>query len=206
MNKDSETVRRQRAEDGLRPRERPINQGTMFLKLAFDLALRSRAAQEAVKDLLPIQQGVGSPRGMELIAHSCSAFYKKGYAILKMDATNGFQEVQRAKMHLAIERRCPSLMSLFQKYYYHDSIGLCNAGDEIKVVKIEEGCRMGCKLSSFGFALTVQDSYLSVKKQLELTAINKTTDHSFLKAATDDVILVIKADPLQPEKLYKRVR
>ena len=65
---------------------------------------------------------------------------------------------------------------------------------------------MGCKLSSFGFALTVQDSYLSVKEQLELTAINKTTDRSFLKAATDDVILVIKADPLQPEKLYKRVR
>ena len=42
LNKDSEPVRRKRIVDGLPPRERPINQGTMFLKLAFDLALRSR--------------------------------------------------------------------------------------------------------------------------------------------------------------------
>ena len=115
LNKDSEPVRRKRIVDGLPPRERPINQGTMFLKLAFDLALRSREAQEAAKSLEPIQQGVGSERGMELIAHSCTAFYTKGYAILKKDATNGFQEIKRAKMHRAIERRCPSLLGLFQK-------------------------------------------------------------------------------------------
>ena len=206
LNKDADDIRRKRVEDGLRPRERPINQGTMFLKLAFDLALRSRQAQDAVKELLPIQQGVGAPRGMELISHACSSFYKQGYAVLKMDATNGFQELQRAKMHRAVERRCPSLMSLFQKYYYHDSIGLYNTGEAIKVVKIEEGCRMGCKLSSFGFSLTVQDAYLNVKEQLERTALDKSTDHSFLKAATDDVIIVIKSDPANPAALYKRVR
>ena len=145
-------------------------------------------------------------RGMELISHACSSFYKEGYAILKLDATNGFQELQRTKMHRAVEKRCPSLMSLFQKYYYHDSIGLYNTGEAIKVVKIEEGCRMGCKLSSFGFALTVQDAYLNVKEQLDRTALDKTTDYSFLKAATDDVIIAIKADPSNRAALYKRVR
>ena len=178
----------------------------MFLKLAFDFALRSRPAQEAVKELLPIQQGVGAPRGMELISHTCASFYSRGYAILKVDTTNGFQELQRAKMHRAVERRCPSLMGLFQKYYYHGSIGFYNTGDITKVVQIEEGCRMGCKLSSFGFTLTVQDAYFSVKEQLDMTAVDKSTDHSFLKAATDDVIVVIEADPSNPAALYKRVR
>jgi hypothetical protein len=206
LNKDPENIRRKRLEDGLKPRERPINQGTMFLKIAFDLALRSKAAQKAAESLLPIQQGLGSKRGMELISHACSAFYKEGYAILKKDATNGFQEISRAKMHRAVERRCPSLLRLFQKYYHDESIGLYNTGEAVKVVKIEEGCRMGCKLSSFGFDLTVHDAYLGVKEQLERTATDKSTDHSFLKAATDDVLIAIKADPANPMSLYKRVR
>jgi len=172
----------------------------MFLKLAFDLALRSRPAQEAAKALLPIQQGLGSKRGMELIAHSCSAFYKK------KDATNGFQEISRAKMHRAVERRCPSLLNLFQKYYKSESIGLYNTGEGVKCVKIQEGCRMGCALSSFGFDLPVQDPYLAIKEQLEHTAADKT-DYSFIKSAkTDDVLLVLKADPANPNALYSRIR
>ena len=93
LNKDSEAVRKKRTAEGKQPRERPINQGTMFLKLAFELALRSPAASEAAASLLPIQQGLGSKRGMELISHSCTGFYEAGYAILKKDATNGFQEI-----------------------------------------------------------------------------------------------------------------
>lgn len=106
----------------------------------------------------------------------------------------------------AVARRCPSLLSLFQKYYGHHSIGFYSTGDETKLVDISEGCRMGCKLSSFGFALTVQDAYLSLKEQLEVTAENKATDFSFIKAATDDVIVVVKADASNPDGLYKRVR
>lgn len=117
------------------------------------------------KELLPI---LGSKIGMEIIAHSVAAYYKKGYAILKMDATNGFQEVLHAKMHRAVERRCPS-----QKYYSGESIGLYTVGDLIKVIKICEGCRMGCKLSSFGFDLTLHDAYLAVDEQLQRTATDK---------------------------------
>src|SRR5271166_2143809 len=65
LNKDPEHIRLKRLKDGLRPRERPINQGTMFLKIAFDLALRSKPAQKTAESLRPIQQGLGSKRGME---------------------------------------------------------------------------------------------------------------------------------------------
>jgi hypothetical protein len=73
LNKDDEDTQEIRREKGLPPRERPINQGSLILKLAFDLALHSEAAQEAVKTLAPIQQGVGAKRGMEVIAHVCNA-------------------------------------------------------------------------------------------------------------------------------------
>jgi len=43
---------------------------------------------------------------MELIAHSCSAFYQEGhFAVLKLDATNGFQE--RARLHQKVLQTLP---------------------------------------------------------------------------------------------------
>lgn len=56
---------------------------------------------------------------MEVIAHVCSALYGDGYAILKLDANNGFQEVKRASMHRAMYQRYPSLL---QKYYTQQSM------------------------------------------------------------------------------------
>jgi hypothetical protein len=73
LYKEPTEIREERVKKGTPPKERPINQGTMLLKLAFDLALRSDQAQEAVERLLPIQQGIGAKRGMELIAHTCNA-------------------------------------------------------------------------------------------------------------------------------------
>ena len=118
LTKDDEETQDVRREKGLPPRERPINQGSLILKLAFELALHSPKAQAVAKALEPIQQGVGAKRGMEMIAHVCNALYSEGYAILKMDATNGFQEIKRSSLHHAVERKCPSLLSLLKKILY----------------------------------------------------------------------------------------
>ena len=123
LNKDSEEERKTRETKGLPPRERPINQGSMVLQMAFGLALSSDPAKKAMHELRPTQQGVGAERGMELIAHSCSAHYQEGnFAILKLDATNGFQELKRASLHQKVLQRCPSLLCLFQKYYTAESM------------------------------------------------------------------------------------
>ncbi len=188
LNKDDAETQATRLAQGLDSRERPINQGSLFLKLAFNLALHSPAAQEAAKALRPIQQGVGAPRGMEVIAHVCSALYEQGFAILKMDATNGFQEIKRASLHRAVLRRCPSLLSLFKKYYTKESICFFDMESEVRLLQAYEGARIGCKLSSFGFALTVQDLYEKVALDL-----SRARDGSCIKAAIDDVLIVVKA-------------
>ena len=165
------------------PPERPINQGSLVLKLAFDLALHSPEAKEAAKTLEPIQQGVGAKRGMEMIAHVCNALYSEGYAILKMDATNGFQEIKRASLHRAVERKCPSLLSLFKKYYTKESTCFFNMESEIRLLSSSEGARIGCKLSSFAFALTVQDLYETIR-----STASHAGEGSCIKAATDDIV------------------
>ena len=116
--------------------------------------------------------------------------YAKGYAILKMDATNGFQEIKRSSLHQAVQKRFPSLLSLFKKYYTKESVCFFNLEHEIKLVRAMEGARIGCKLSSFAFALTVQDLYESVRASLL-----EFKDGSCIKAAIDDVIVIIKANP-----------
>ena len=142
LNKDDEETQDVRREKGLPPRERPINQGSLILKLAFELALHSPEAQAVAKALEPIQQGVGAKRGMEMIAHVCNALYSEGYAILKMDATNGFQEIKRSSLHHAVARKCPSLLSLFKKYYTKEATCFFNMEGEIKLLTASEGARI----------------------------------------------------------------
>ena len=180
----------------------------MILQLAFGLALSSDPAQKAMERLKPIQQGVGSERGMELIAHSCSAFYREGnFAILKLDATNGFQELKRASLHQKVLKRCPSLLRLFQKYYTTESMCFYAMGEGgMKLLRSREGARIGCKLGSFAFALTVHDMYLVMQEFLDMSGEDlKVQDGSFVKAAMDDCLLVIRAERGKEQAFYERV-
>jgi hypothetical protein len=187
-------------EQGLNPRERPINQGSLLLKLAFDVALHSDDATHAARQLEPIQQGVGAKRGMEVISHLCTTMYSEGYAILKLDATNGFQEIKRASLHEAVAKRCPSLLPLFQKYYTKESLCFFTLDDGVRLIKSNEGARIGCKMSSFGFGLTVQDAYEDVARFLLLER-----DGSCIKAATDDIVIFLKAHKGRGAALHAKV-
>ena len=200
LNKDDEETQNARREKGLSPRERPINQGSLILKLAFDLALHSPAAQAATKELEPIQQGVGAKRGMEVIAHVCNALYSEGYAILKMDATNGFQEIKRSSLHRAVWGHCPSLLSLFKKYYTKESTCFFNLESEVRLLCAGEGARIGCKLSSFAFALTVKDLYARIR-----SSASRAGGGSCIKAAIDDIVVALKPAPEDEKLLYYHV-
>ncbi len=201
LNKDDEETSLKRQAQGLAPRERPINQGSLVLKLAFDIALHSPKAQAAVKALDPIQKGVGAKRGMEIIAHTCNTLYAEGYAILKLDATNGFQEIKRSSLHRAVQKKCPSLLSLFKKYYTKESTCFFSMESEIRLLTANEGARIGCKLSSFAFALTVQDFYENIRARTL-----QARDGSCIKAATDDIVVVLKADAADEKALYSKVK
>jgi len=207
LYKDNEEERKLREEKGLKQRIRPINHGSLFLSLAFDFALHSKPAIQAQNALRPIQQGIGAKRGMEMIAHVADALYGEGhYAILKMDASNGFQNIKRSMLHRAVHKRCPSLLSLFQRYYTKESTCFFDLDNAVRLVRAQEGARMGCKLSSFAFGLTTQDHYEATYSFL--THGGRESDGSCMKAATDDVVVIVKATKIlanSEEIFYRRI-
>jgi len=77
----------------------------------------------------------------------------------------------------------PSLLTLFQKIYSQQSICYFNMDGDVQLLEASEGARMGCKLSSFAFALTVQDVYEDID-----SALGK--DGSCMKAATDCILML----------------
>ena len=83
---------------------------------------------------------------------------------------------------------------------YKESFCYLSLEDEIRKLIAGEGARIGCKLSSFGFALTVQDVYEAVS---DFIRANK--DGSCIKTATDDVIVIIKAVWSERKAFYEKV-
>ena len=53
----------------------------------------------------------------------------------------------------AVDKRCPAMNRLFNRYYGHHSPCLYQLDDMYHVIMSQEGSRMGCVLGSFGFDL-----------------------------------------------------
>jgi len=127
-----------------------------------------------------------------MIAHVASACYSQGFAILKLDASNGFQEIKRAQLHDAMRRWCRSLLILFKRYYTKVATCFFELNGDVRMIQATEGARIGCKMSSFGFALTVHDMYEALRVYLNV-------------CETDDVVIMIKTTPGEDKQLYQRV-
>ena len=114
FNKLPEQEQRRRVEQGREPKIRPVNPAPCLLKLVFQFALRSQPAQTALKKMYPTQLGVGAKRGVEIMAHLATAARRGGYAILKHDARNGFNELCRAAAHRAMKKKFPTTTTVHE--------------------------------------------------------------------------------------------
>ena len=72
---------------------------------------------------------------------------------------------------------------------------------EIRLLSSSEGARIGCKLSSFAFALTVQDLYETIR-----STASHAGEGSCIKAATDDIVVVLKPTLANEKHLYYHIR
>ena len=72
---------------------------------------------------------------------------------------------------------------------------------EIRLLSSSEGARIGCKLSSFAFALTVQDLYETIR-----STASHADERSCIKAATDDIVVVLKPTLTNEKHLYYHIR
>src|SRR4051812_23143436 len=61
---------------------------------------------------------------------------------------------------------------------------------EVLLLEAHDGARIGCRMGSFAFGLTVQDPYEVVS-----ASVARLGNGSCIKTATDDVLVPIKVDP-----------
>jgi hypothetical protein len=176
LHKESPKEQAERRNRGEDPKIRPVNIGCCLLKWAFKLALLSKPAQQAAESLRPIQMALGVKRGVEKVAHLFRALWEKGFAEIALDFTNGFNDLLRQAMLDAVDRRCPELTELFNKFYAIDSLCFFIIDGEVRVILGEEGSRMGCVLGSFGFDLTVQDIFEAVLAKVPAGIFKALTD------------------------------
>jgi hypothetical protein len=71
---------------------------------------------------------------------------------------------------------------------------------EMRLLTASEGARIGCKLSSFAFGLTVQDLYEHIRDRAK-----QAGSGSCIKAAIDDVVVALKADADDEKALYSHI-
>lgn len=142
---------RRRACDGVAPKVRPINSGTMFAKAALKAMLRTPASERAAKRVEPYQLGL-SKRGCERIIHTARAAFELGWLIAKHDFVNGFNSISRQVLLDAHDRACPESTSLFNFFYTAQS-SVCMFDEEGEPVSLssEEGARQGCPAGTEAF-------------------------------------------------------
>ncbi len=183
LNKLYPEEQEERIKRGEDPKLRPVNIGVCILKWTFKLVLMSDQAEHAIKELGPIQMALKTPRGTEIVGHLFRALYEKHYAIYLTDYTIGFNDFMRQAMLDAVEKRCPALTGMFNKYYALSSMCFYTTDDGIiHIVWSEQGSRMGCTFGSFGFDITVQDIF---------EAVGDRHPQLLSKALTDDYNLAI---------------
>ena len=134
LHKLNQEEQREREEDGSKAKLRPVNIGCSILKWAFKLVLKSPQARAAIARLAPLQMGLGSARGAEIVAHLFMALYEQGYIVLTTDFTNGFNAFLRQAILDAVQKRCPALTAMFNTFYALDSMCFFFVDGKIKII------------------------------------------------------------------------
>jgi hypothetical protein len=193
LNKLPMSEQAARIATGLSPKIRPINSGSIFLVTPLKSLSASNAGKAAIKDLAPIQCGLGTPNGPELVVHTLRDAYARDYVILTQDAANAFNTLDRNAMSRAFEVRAPLLKQAFDSTYAHPSTVTYITRDEndgaitAHCMESQTGARMGCAFASFSFAITTAPVY---------TAVQLAVPKAIVRALTDDMPVAIPpADP-----------
>ena len=138
---------------------RPITLTCFFVKLTGGLVwLRTSGAMPQFEN----QFALGRPDGCGQIVHALRAEYNAGFAILRFDVKNAFQNVQRARVARFIDEQYENqedealagpLKSYFNMLYGETSkLVVFGPSQQFEIVESEEGVRQGDQFSGWFFS------------------------------------------------------
>jgi hypothetical protein len=180
LNKITADEQAARLESGMAPVIRPINKGSLFLKIAFKVAM---AAEAAKLKLRPVQLGLGASAGPAKMALLFRALYAQGYGLNTSDAINAFNTLIRQCVLDATAEHFPEGVTMTCAFYGVDApIFYCFSSGEPDFEKFAmvmfsmHGVRQGCTLGSFLFDLALRNTYNTLTAKYPACVIHALTD------------------------------
>lgn len=139
---------------------RPIVVGEVWPRI-FSRIAATKISRRLVGTFLPLQWGIGSQGGPEVVAHAAHLFTSRveedsGMAIQLVDFTNAFNSIRRRPIFLALERYVPSLVPWYRWCY--GSASEIWFSDGTPAAKCQTGVRQGDPLGCLLFCLGIHQA------------------------------------------------
>jgi len=160
---------------------RPVCNSDGLLKSALRMATRTASCKKAIKACQPQQFGAGVQGGTEIVSHAVRAMHEKGYAILTIDAINGFNALKRQAMLDAVANKWQPGVKVINAFYGLDTPAFFvytheNGTRHISSTLSTEGARMGDVFGSIGFDLSIDNTYKTLAAEFLTFPIAALTD------------------------------
>lgn len=139
---------------------RPIVMADTWAKIASKVALR-RASSDILKTFQPLQLGLNTKYGIEIITHSLKSLDLdpacQSFDEIQIDFTNAFNKASRIEALLRLHQKFPQIYPYAYMMYASSSKLLIRDGLRHHIILSKEGARQGDALGTLLFCLTEQD-------------------------------------------------
>ena len=172
---------------------RPIAVGSVFRRTVAKLACR-QLKDRMSRYFAPFQFGVATPGGSEQMIHlfQLIATQHPDWIILKTDAKNAFNSVNRQTFLNLVAQDFPSLSAFVNACYVKSPTLSWLCPDGIRRISSAEGVQQGDPLGPFLFSLALHPSILKAQSVIGSGFVASYLDDAVLAGPRDDVVKAFK--------------
>lgn len=157
---------------------RPIAIGEAWVRLLSGYVARKESLKISEKALVPMQFGVATPGGSEVVIHACQLFSqlaqnpssrRSSLAIQQIDFSNAFNCISRRAILTELEKHAPHLIPYFRWSYGTSSPLFLSSGESVGTC--ERGVRQGDPLGPLFFCLALHPVLAQVAQDFPDTQV-----------------------------------
>ena len=153
---------------------RPIVSGHALRRMSAKIVMR-KLRSFCEKEFMPLQMGVGTPKGCEAAVHAARAYVEsdlvQDQVLLKIDFKNAFNSVHRDVVLKLVKEKVPELYGFVYQCYEESSFLFF--GDD--TLDSSEGVQQGDPLGPFLFSLAIMDIVKKMKSDLNIWYLDNCT-------------------------------
>ena len=130
----------------------------------------------------PLQHGVSTPGGSELVTHHIQLLLESrpDWVLVKTDIKNAFNTIKRSSLHKEVLSKFPAILAHFEQMYGNSSPLVYVKGKETVIISSEEGVHQGDPLGPVLFALGIHPTITKIQADYPEIVVLAYLDDIFL--------------------------